>query len=121
MKSAHDCSEGGAAVALAECAIGGCVGATVALDDELAPVFSLFSETQGRIVLTCADGSADALTSLLIERRVPFSVIGEVGGDRLVIEDKIDLPLDSLRRAWEPTLERLVAGDAPVPEQLVEG
>jgi phosphoribosylformylglycinamidine synthase II len=121
VKSAHDCSEGGVAVALAESAIAGGLGASVALDDDLAPVFSLFSETQGRIVLTIAEDAAEALTDLLVAYGVPFSVIGEVGGDRLTIEDKLDLPLDDLRLAWGPTLERLVSGDVPQAEELGEG
>jgi phosphoribosylformylglycinamidine synthase II len=121
VKSAHDCSEGGAAVALAESAIAGGIGASVALDDDLAPVASLFSETQGRIVLTCAEADAEALVALLVGHDVPFSVVGEVGGDRLVVEDKLDVALDALREAWLPTLERLVAGDAPLSEQLFEG
>ena len=121
VRSAHDCSEGGVAVALAEAAIAGGLGATVALDDELAPVASLFSETQGRIVVTCAETDVEALTDLFVSAGVPFSVIGEVGGDRLVIEDKIDVPLADLVEAWKPTLERLVAGDAPLSEVLVEG
>jgi phosphoribosylformylglycinamidine synthase subunit PurL len=121
IKSAHDCSEGGVAVALAESAIAGGIGASVALDDDLEAVASLFSETQGRVVLTCAEADAEALTDLFFTREVPFSVIGEVGGDRLVVEDKLGVPLSALRDAWVPTLERLVAGDAPLSEQLIEG
>jgi phosphoribosylformylglycinamidine synthase len=121
VKSAHDCSEGGVAVALAESSIAGGVGASVALDDDLYPVASLFSETQGRVVLTCAEADAEALTDLLVARDVPFSVIGEVGGDRLAVEDKLDVELSALRDAWVPTLERLVSGDSPVNEQLTEG
>jgi phosphoribosylformylglycinamidine synthase len=121
IKSAHDCSEGGVAVSLAECAIAGGIGASVALDDDLAPAISLFSETQGRVVLTCAEQDAEALTDMLVSHDVPFSVIGEVGGERLVIEDKLDVALSALAEAWGPTLERLVAGDAPLSEQLVEG
>ncbi|MDO8964107.1 MAG: phosphoribosylformylglycinamidine synthase subunit PurL [Coriobacteriia bacterium] len=121
VKSAHDCSEGGVAVALAEaCVIGG-IGATVELDDDLAPAFSLFSETQGRIVLTCADGDAEALTDTFVRRGVPFSVIGEVGGDRLVIEGKLDLPVEALHAAWGDALERMVSGDAPLTQELHEG
>jgi phosphoribosylformylglycinamidine synthase subunit PurL len=121
VKSAHDCSEGGIAVALAESAIAGGIGATVALDDDLAPVYSLFSETQGRIVLTVSEESADSFVELLVGHNVPYSVIGEVGGDRLVVEDKLDVSVDALREAWAPALERLVGGDAPISEQLVEG
>jgi phosphoribosylformylglycinamidine synthase II len=120
VRSAHDCSEGGVAVALAECAIAGGLGATVALDDDLAPVSSLFSETQGRIVVTCAEADAEALTDLFVARSVAFSVIGEVGGDRLVIEDMVDVSLEELEAAWKPTLERLVQGEMQ-SEELREG
>jgi phosphoribosylformylglycinamidine (FGAM) synthase-like enzyme len=99
----------------------GGLGATVALDDDLAPASSLFSETQGRIVVTCAEADAEALTDLFVSRCVTFGVIGEVGGDRLVIEDKIDLALAELEDAWGPALERLVSGDVPQSEELVEG
>ena len=120
VRSAHDCSEGGVAVTLAECAIAGGLGATVALDDDLAPVSSLFSETQGRIVVTCAEPDAETLTDLFVARGVTFSVIGEVGGDRLVIEDKVDVSLQALEAAWKPTLERLVQGEMQ-SEELREG
>ncbi|HEY5432985.1 MAG TPA: phosphoribosylformylglycinamidine synthase subunit PurL [Coriobacteriia bacterium] len=120
VRSAHDCSEGGVAVALAECAIAGGLGATVTLDDDLAPVSSLFSETQGRIVVTCAESDAETLTDLFVARGVTFSVIGEVGGDRLVIEDKVDVSLRALEAAWKPTLGRLVQGEMQ-SEELREG
>jgi phosphoribosylformylglycinamidine synthase len=121
VKSAHDCSEGGVAVSLAECAIASGLGASVALDDDLDAVASLFSETQGRIVLTCAEADAEALTDLFVSHKVPFSVIGEVGGTTLAVEDKLDIAVSDLLAAWGPTLERLVSGDAPLSEQLVEG
>jgi phosphoribosylformylglycinamidine synthase II len=111
VKSAHDCSEGGAAVALAECCIAGGIGARVALDDGLDPAASLFSETQARVFVTCAEADAEALVETLLKHGVPYSVIGEVGGDRLVIEEKVDLPVEALNAAWGPTLEALVHGD----------
>ena len=110
VRSAHDCSEGGIAVTLAECCIAGRIGATLALDDDLAPVHSLFSETQGRVVVTCAEADAEKLTDLLVGRQVPFSVLGEVGGDRLDVEGRMDLLVEALRAAWEPTLEHLLHG-----------
>jgi phosphoribosylformylglycinamidine synthase len=121
VKSAHDCSEGGIAVALAECAIVSGLGANVELDDDLDAVASLFSETQGRVVLTCADADAEALTDLLVSHEVPFSVIGEVVGDSLIVAGALDIEVSALREAWVPTLERLVAGDSPLSEQLVSG
>jgi phosphoribosylformylglycinamidine synthase II len=120
VKSAHDCSEGGIAVTLAESCIIGGIGATLALDDGLQPAASLFSETQSRIVVTVAPGDTDALTDLLLAHDVPYSVIGEVGGDSLVIEDKSDLTVAELRAAWEPTLAALVRGEV-MSDEIHEG
>ena len=61
IKSAHDCSEGGLAVTLAESCIAGDLGADVHLHDDLHPVASLFGETQSRIVVTVADDDAEKL------------------------------------------------------------
>jgi phosphoribosylformylglycinamidine synthase len=122
VKSAHDCSEGGIGIALAECCIGGNIGAEVALDDDLAPEVSLFSETQARILVTVAEPDADAFVASLVAAQVPYSVIGTVGGDRLLVEDKIDLPVAQLVAAYIPTLERLVHGEDTVQsEELREG
>ncbi len=122
VKSAHDCSEGGVAVALAECCLGGGIGADLALDDDLVPVASLFSETQSRIVVTVAEDNADGLIEILLQDEVPYSVIGTVGGERLSIEDKIDLDVEEMRLAWEPALECLVRGDETLStEELHEG
>ena len=85
VKSAHDCSEGGIAVALAESCLAGEIGADVHLDDDLAPAASLFGETQSRIVVTVAEADAEKFVEHLIERNVPYGVIGTVGGERLTI------------------------------------
>jgi phosphoribosylformylglycinamidine synthase subunit PurL len=110
VQSAHDCSEGGLAVALAESCLAGDVGADIHLDDDLHPVPSLFGETQSRIVITVAEKNADALIALLIAHDVPYAVLGTVGGERLTIEDKVDISIDDMRDAFEPTLAMLVAG-----------
>jgi phosphoribosylformylglycinamidine synthase subunit PurL len=120
VKSAHDCSEGGLAVALAESCMAGGIGAELALDDELQPAASLFGETQSRIVITFAEDNAEELLDLLIDHAVPFSVVGTVGGERLTIEGKLDVSLDELRDAFEPALEALVAGTIS-SDELHEG
>jgi len=111
VKSAHDCSEGGLAVALAECCIAGGIGSQVALDDDLDVVASLFSETQSRIVVTCADEDVDAFLDILDGEDVPYSVIGEVGGDTFEIEGKISLSIDDIVESFDTSLERLVGGE----------
>jgi phosphoribosylformylglycinamidine synthase len=120
VRSAHDCSEGGIAVTLAESCLAGGVGADIHLEDELPPTASLFGETQSRIVVTVAEDDAEKLVALLLRHGVPYAVLGTVGGERLTIEDKVDLSLDDLRDAFEPALAALVSGTLS-SEELHEG
>jgi phosphoribosylformylglycinamidine synthase len=120
VKSAHDCSEGGIAVTLAESCLAGGIGADVHLEDGLAPVASLFGETQSRIVVTVSEADAEKFVEHLIERNVPYGVIGTVGDERLTICEKLDLSLDDLAEAYLPTLAALVAGEVQT-EELQEG
>jgi len=112
LKSAHDCAEGGLAIALAESCLAGKVGADVHVESELlSPVAALFSETQGRAVVTVAEADVDTLEDLALDRGVPYAVLGTVGGDALRMSGVADLPLERLRGAFEPTLGCLVRGE----------
>jgi phosphoribosylformylglycinamidine synthase len=106
--SAHDCSEGGVAVALVECCVAGGIGATVVLDDGLPPISSLFSESQSRVLVSVETDSVEELLDLLVARAVPYSVIGEVGGPNLAIGDKLLLPLDLLVKVYTESLPTLI-------------
>ncbi len=109
-RSAHDCSEGGLAIALAECCIAGGLGADIHLDDDLPAYASLFSETQSRIVVTVSPEDAEKLVELALAHEIPYSVIGTVGGDKLSVEDEVGVTLAQMREAWGPALERALAG-----------
>jgi len=61
----------------------------------------LFSEDQGRAVVTCVPDNVDEVLSLAASFSVPATVIGSTGGDRLVINELINLELAQLRTAWE--------------------
>ncbi|MCE5204255.1 MAG: phosphoribosylformylglycinamidine synthase II, partial [Actinomycetia bacterium] len=110
LASAHDCSEGGIAVALAESCITGGVGADIHLDGDLPSAVLLFSETQSRIVVSVTENNAEQLIEVCLAHEVPYSVIGTVGGDHLVIEGMLTATVEDLAAAWEPSLERLVHG-----------
>ena len=83
--SAHDVSDGGLAVALAECTLTGPerIGARIALGDSIRPDALLFGESTGRVI--AASATPDALLGLAAEHGVPARAIGETGGDRLVV------------------------------------
>lgn len=86
----HDISDGGVAVALAEMALSGGMGATV---DAMTSEFA-FSESQARYIVTYRN-EAD-----LDRNEVPFEKIGQVGGDALKIGDSV-VTLAAMREAHE--------------------
>jgi phosphoribosylformylglycinamidine synthase len=106
VKSAHDCSEGGIAVALAESCFSGRekpVGATVDLGTGATAEVLLFGEAQSRILLTVSGPNASAAIFLLEQHRVPVRRIGTVGGDELTIAasgQNLAWPLAELQDAW---------------------
>jgi phosphoribosylformylglycinamidine synthase subunit PurL len=93
-RSAHDIAEGGIAVALAECCIGGSIGATVVLPDGIDP----FAEALGRGFIV--SGPEEALAEM--------TVIGRVGGSGLTIVGKLEIAVSELRDAREFGLAKLV-------------
>ncbi|MDC0160756.1 phosphoribosylformylglycinamidine synthase subunit PurL [Gemmatimonadales bacterium] len=81
LNSAHDCSEGGLAATLVECALGDGetpLGVTVDLDEDLAPVVSLFGESQGRIIASTNPDDTERVLALAALYDVPATKIGTV-------------------------------------------
>jgi len=103
IKSAHDCSDGGLAVAISECCFNreNPVGATINLDIEHRPDFELFGETHGRIICSIAPTDLGKFKTVCEGTGYYFKVIGEAGGDKLVINDLIDLPIRKLLQTWD--------------------
>jgi phosphoribosylformylglycinamidine synthase II len=81
LRSAHDCSEGGLAVCLAESALASdsMFGAHIELNDDLDTASLLFGEAQGRIVVTCAPEHMETLIAVAAGMDVPAAMIGLVG------------------------------------------
>lgn len=111
VKSAHDCSDGGLAVALTECCIsqrGRFIGATIRTKSNLRPDCLLFGETQSRVIITCDPADAETLTKHFNVREVPVTMLGTVGGDRLVIDGLIDADLNELADAYYNALPSIM-------------
>jgi phosphoribosylformylglycinamidine synthase II len=98
-RSAQDVADGGLVVALAECALLGGTGSTLTVSGE--PEVMLFSEDQGRAVVTCRLEDSGAVLGLAALHGVAASVAGSTGGDQLHIADVLKVDLAALRVAWE--------------------
>ena len=105
--SAHDCSEGGLAVAIAESCISGSkkVGADIEINSTLRDDLLLFSETQSRVILSCKPKDAEKVLSEAKRIGVPSKVIGRTGGIRVRISKSgkrlLDLEVSKLNKAWK--------------------
>lgn len=113
VRSAHDLSEGGLAVALAESCISGGIGANIELSaGGLRPDVALFSESQSRIVLTAAPERAEELKAAIAASGVPVEIIGTVGGDRLRVNldgvSALDEAVAELKHVWEDAIPCLM-------------
>jgi phosphoribosylformylglycinamidine synthase len=118
VRSAHDCSDGGLAVALAESCILGGVGFRGIMDATRWDV-ALFGEKQSRIVVSLDTVELPKLADLARSRSVPLLSLGRTGGDRLTLRigdeatndgsnggpPAIDLPVERISDVWTQSLE----------------
>jgi phosphoribosylformylglycinamidine synthase len=105
--AAHDCSDGGLAVALAEMCLAGGKG----LDASSAvlgarPTAALFGEAQSRIIVAIPPEKREEFARIVELASVPMEHIGTVTVDQRLVLGSIDLPLDELRDAYENGLTR---------------
>ena len=105
LRSAHDCSDGGIAVAIAESCIIGGVGARI--DSGVTDRWdaALFGEVQSRVVVSLAPDRLDELEGVCERAGAPWAVIGMVGGDALAVSGLVEVCLEDLAAAWSGGLE----------------
>jgi phosphoribosylformylglycinamidine synthase II len=124
IESAHDCSDGGLAVTLAECAFdSGGIGLAVDVPgvggghgNAWTNLGVLFGEAGGRAIVSVSPGKRQALEALAARSGVPATLIGTTGGPRITIaidgQDAIDVDLSEMEQLWSSTLGRYFAGRA---------
>lgn len=115
LKSAHDVSEGGIACALAECCIMNeekLIGASVQIPIKAREDFSLFSESQSRIIVSIKEESKGEFEKILKEKKQSFTLLGSTIGKELSINNKIIVDLDILSDLYYNTIPRIMNGEA---------
>lgn len=109
ISSAHDVTEGGLAVALAEMAVD--IGAKVKLDtdDELK---ALFGERLGRIIISLPRENSALVESLALSKKIPLHFLGESCGSSLSItvnnRKSLDIPLNVYRPVYEQAIKKIM-------------
>ncbi len=104
--SAHDCSDGGLAVALAESCIASGIGLKGKWKIKGRIDSDLFGEAQSRIVVSLKPARLGELRKLAAMHKVPLRELGTVGGKRFLIKGVVDLSLDEVVDAWENGLKK---------------
>ena len=103
VSSAHDCSDGGLAIALAESCIKGKKGAEIEIEDKIRNDALLFGESQSRIILSLDPKNLLLLQEIADKFQVPLLSLGSVKGEKLKINRLISLKIEQLEKTWRGT------------------
>jgi phosphoribosylformylglycinamidine synthase len=120
IRSAHDCSDGGLAVALAECCFGSGAGADVSIDAvavssdaRVNEAAALFGESASRVLLAVAPDRVAPVLERARAAGVPARVVGRTGGPRLRMaiggRVVVDASVEEAERVWDSVIERRFA------------
>lgn len=113
LRAAHDCAEGGLAVALAEMCFSSlnreAIGAEVDLGGTLPTVARLFAETPSRVIVSFDEAALGRMEEIAAEARCPLTMIGRVGGTTLRItvdgREAISRDVRELERIWRSAIK----------------
>jgi phosphoribosylformylglycinamidine synthase len=108
VKSAHDCSDGGLLVALAECCIAGNIGFRGGWEIQGRRDAALFGELQSRIVVSVPPEKKAELQQRATSQGVALRKLGVVKGKRLVVEGLIDVTVEQVAAPWQNGLNELL-------------
>jgi len=120
LRSAHDCSDGGLAVALSECCFSSlnreAFGADIDITGEDDIITRLFSETPSRIIISFDQSALGDIEEIVAVAGCPMTLLGNVGSDRLRIEsdgeEVIQLDVAEMESAWRSSLKDKLQAEA---------
>jgi phosphoribosylformylglycinamidine synthase len=122
LASAHDCADGGLAVALAELCFSSlgrdAIGAEVELKGNLSPTAELFSESPSRIIISFSREATDSIRQISERYHAPLTILGKVSGSQLQISVNgaaaIIASVADLESTWRNALSRSLKAEALV-------
>ncbi|MDC0169469.1 phosphoribosylformylglycinamidine synthase subunit PurL [Candidatus Nitrosopelagicus sp.] len=112
LKSVHDCSKGGLAIAISELCIFGKIGCKIDLSSSLSSEKMLFSESHSRYILIVNKNNLDTIKSILSDVQCSFSEIGIFSGDQIIFESDsnqiLELRVDKAENNYLNSLGKIV-------------
>jgi len=120
LRSAHDCSDGGLAVALAECCFSSlnrdAFGADIDITGEYDVATRLFGETPSRIIVSFDESALGDIEEVVAAASCPMTLLGTVGSDRLRLEsdgeEAIQLDVREMENAWRSSLKEKLQAES---------
>ena len=110
LSSAHDCSDGGLAISLAECCIAGGLGFRGSFELPHKWDAALFGEEQSRIVVSLSPKRVTDLEQICLEEGSPLVLLGRVEGDSLRLAGRLEVAVEDIAGAWRGGLELAARG-----------
>jgi phosphoribosylformylglycinamidine synthase len=113
IKSAHDISDGGFAVALSECCVinrKNFIGCEVNFEYNGRKDFALFNEAQSRIIISFDKKSSGEIEKICNENNITFSILGKIGGDFVKINKDINLNLEIIGNSYYNSIKYIMEG-----------
>ena len=111
IKSCHDLSDGGLAIAIAESSIGGDIGVEISLNginENLRDDFKLFSESNTRWIIEVEGKNREEVERVLSHHKVPFQMIGKTVGKEIKFlgrgKELMSIDVNEARRIWRDTI-----------------
>jgi phosphoribosylformylglycinamidine synthase len=122
LAAAHDCSDGGLVVALAEASFSSlgreAIGVRVELEGALSPTSLLFSESPSRIIISFEPSVLESVQKIAEQHNAPFTTLGHVGGNSLVVSvdgrEVVNADIADLESTWRNGLSRKLQAEVPV-------
>jgi phosphoribosylformylglycinamidine synthase II len=120
LTAAHDCADGGLAVALAELCFSSlgrdAIGAEVDLTEDLNTTAQLFSESPSRIIISFNPDASDSIRQICVKNNAPLAILGKVGGAQLAITIKgaaaLNADITDLEATWRNALSNSLKAEA---------
>jgi phosphoribosylformylglycinamidine (FGAM) synthase-like enzyme len=107
----HDVSDGGVAVAVAEMAMAGKIGASIGMASLPDAIPFWFGEDQARYLIAAPFAEAEKIVKEARAATIPVAELGKTGGDALMLDDKDRVTITKLSAAHEGWFPRFMAGE----------
>jgi phosphoribosylformylglycinamidine synthase len=106
--SAHDCSDGGLFVALAESAMPRNLGFDISCDNSIRKDAFLFGEAQSRVIVSVKKDVQDAFLDFMMNAPAEFSMLGTVTGSEAVVDREPFGKIEALKKSYDTSLQKML-------------